>query len=187
MRLLDKYIGREVGSHAILGLAVFTFVFFVPQLVRLMDLVVRHSGGVITVALIFLCSLTPVLAFTIPMAVLVGVLIGLGRLSADSEIVALHASGISLRRLLRPIGFVALRLQAGHSGPDVLAKPRGYPHPATPGRTPATDAGAVRDPAARLQRANSRTSYYTCKMWKLQRRAGAACSWRPPDRPPPPT
>jgi LPS export ABC transporter permease LptF/LPS export ABC transporter permease LptG len=108
MRLLDKYIGREVGSHAILGLAVFTFVFFVPQLVRLMDLVVRHSAGVFTVALIFLCSLTPVLAFTIPMAVLVGVLIGLGRLSADSEIVALHASGISLRRLLRPIGFVAL-------------------------------------------------------------------------------
>ena len=108
MRLLDKYIGREVGSHAILGLAVFTFVFFVPQLVRLMDLVVRHSGGVFTVALIFLCSLTPVLAFTIPMAVLVGVLIGLGRLSADSEIVALHASGISLRRLLVPIGCVAL-------------------------------------------------------------------------------
>src|SRR5271169_2622451 len=113
MRLLDKYIGREVGSHAILGLAVFTFVFFVPQLVRLMDLVVRHSGGVPTVALIFLCSLTPVLAFTIPMAVLVGVLIGLGRLSADSEIVALHASGISLRRLLVPIGCVALGCSLG--------------------------------------------------------------------------
>src|SRR5271167_884033 len=113
MRLLDKYIGREVGSHAILGLAVFTFVFFVPQLVRLMDLVVRHSGGIFTVALIFLCSLTPVLAFTIPMAVLVGVLIGLGRLSADSEIVALHASGISLRRLLVPIGCVALGCSLG--------------------------------------------------------------------------
>src|SRR5277367_4339173 len=108
MRLLDKYIGREVASHSLLGLAVFTFVFFVPQLVRLMDLVVRHSGGFATVSLIFLCSLTPVLAFTVPMAVLVGVLIGLGRLSADSEIVALHASGISLRRLLLPIGVVAL-------------------------------------------------------------------------------
>ncbi len=108
MRLLDKYIGREVASHAALGLAVFTFVFFVPQLVRLMDLIVRHSGGFATVLLIFLCSLTPVLAFTIPMAVLVGVLIGLGRLSADSEIVAIHASGISLRRLLVPIGWVAL-------------------------------------------------------------------------------
>jgi LPS export ABC transporter permease LptF/LPS export ABC transporter permease LptG len=108
MRLLDKYIGREVASHSLLGLAVFTFVFFVPQLVRLMDLVVRHSGGIRTVALLFICSLAPVLAFTIPMAVLVGVLIGLGRLSADSEIVAIHASGISLRRLLLPIGFVAL-------------------------------------------------------------------------------
>ena len=108
MRLLDRYIAREVASHALLGLAVFTFVFFVPQLVRLMDLVVRHSGGFVTVALLFLCALPPVLGFTLPMAVLVGVLIGLGRLSADSEIVALHASGVSLRRLLLPIGFVAL-------------------------------------------------------------------------------
>ena len=120
MRLLDKYIGREVGSHAALGLAVFTFVFFVPQLVRLMDLIVRHSGGIGMVLLIFLCSLIPVLAFTIPMAVLVGVLIGLGRLSADSEIVALHASGISLRRLLgRSESWPGLR--AGNAGIDVLA------------------------------------------------------------------
>jgi LPS export ABC transporter permease LptF/LPS export ABC transporter permease LptG len=108
MRLLDRYIAREVGSHAVLGLAVFTFVFFVPQLVRLMDLIVRHPGGIGTVALLFLCSIPPVMGFTLPMAVLVGVLIGLGRLSADSEIVALHASGISMRRLLLPVGFVAL-------------------------------------------------------------------------------
>jgi len=108
MRLLDRYIAREVISHAALGLAVFTFVFFVPQLVRLMELIVRHSGSIWTVALLFLCTLPPVLGFTLPMAVLVGVLIGLGRLSADSEIVALHASGIGLRRLLLPIGVVAL-------------------------------------------------------------------------------
>jgi LPS export ABC transporter permease LptF/LPS export ABC transporter permease LptG len=113
MRLLDRYIAREVTSHALLGLAVFTFVLFIPQLVRLMDLVVRHSGGVSTVALLFLSILPPVLIFAIPMAVLVGVLIGLGRFSADSEIVALHACGISLRRLLLPIGFVALGCSFG--------------------------------------------------------------------------
>src|SRR5271169_6958325 len=107
MRLLDRYICREVVSHAILGLAVFTFVFFVPQLVRLMDLIVRHSGSIGSVALLFLCTLPPALGFTLPMGVLVGVLIGLGRLSADSEIVALNASGISLRRLLFPIVSVA--------------------------------------------------------------------------------
>jgi len=108
MRLLDRYIFREVVSHTILGLAVFTFVFFVPQLVRLMDLVVRHSEGFGTVVLLILCTLPPILGFTLPMAVLVGVLIGLGRLSADSEIVALHACGISLRRLLVPVGFIAI-------------------------------------------------------------------------------
>jgi LPS export ABC transporter permease LptF/LPS export ABC transporter permease LptG len=107
MRLLDRYICREVVSHAVLGLAVFTFVFFVPQLVRLMDLIVRHAASMGSIALLFLCTLPPVVAFTLPMAVLVGVLIGLGRLSADSEIVALHACGISLRRLLFPIGLVA--------------------------------------------------------------------------------
>ncbi len=108
MRLLDRYIGREVASHAVLGLGVFAFVFFVPQLVRLMDLIVRHTSSSGTIGLLFLCTLSPVLIFTIPMAVLVGVLIGLGRLSSDSEIVALHASGVSLRRLLVPIGFIAL-------------------------------------------------------------------------------
>jgi LPS export ABC transporter permease LptF/LPS export ABC transporter permease LptG len=113
MRLLDRYIAREVVSHAVLGLAVFTFVFFVPQLVRLMDLVVRHSGSIWTVCLLFLCTIPPGLGFTFPIGVLVGVLIGLGRLSADSEIVALHASGISLRRLLLPIGIVALVAAGG--------------------------------------------------------------------------
>jgi LPS export ABC transporter permease LptF/LPS export ABC transporter permease LptG len=107
MRILDKYICREVFSHSLLGLAIFTFVFFVPQLVRLMELIVRHSSGVGSIGLLFLCSLTPVLAFTLPMATLVGVLIGLGRLSADSEITALNASGIGLRRLLVPVGIVA--------------------------------------------------------------------------------
>jgi len=112
MRLLDRYIAREVASHALLGLAVFTFVLFIPQLVRLMDLVVRHSQGLGTVVVLFLCLLPPVLIFAVPMAVLVGVLIGLGRFSADSEIVALHACGISLRRLLFPIGAVALACSA---------------------------------------------------------------------------
>jgi LPS export ABC transporter permease LptF/LPS export ABC transporter permease LptG len=108
MRLLDKYIGREVATHSLLGLAVFTSVLYVPQLVNLMDVIVRHSGGVLMICLLVLCSLAPVCVFTLPMSVLVGVLIGLGRMSADSEIVALHACGVSLRRLLRPVGLVAL-------------------------------------------------------------------------------
>src|SRR6202011_602656 len=94
MRILDRYIVREVFRHAFLGLVVFTFVFFVPQLVRLTALFVRHTGSGTQIAQLFLCIFPGVFTFTIPMAILIGVLLGLGRMSADSEIIALSALGI---------------------------------------------------------------------------------------------
>jgi len=108
MRILDRYIVREVFRHALLGLAVFTFVFFVPQLVRLMELFVRHSGSGAQILTLFLCIFPAVFVFTVPMATLIGVLLGLGRMSADSEIIALTALGIGRRRILLPVGVLAL-------------------------------------------------------------------------------
>src|SRR5579872_4487533 len=108
MRLIDRYICRQVFSHAFLGLGIFTFVFFVPQLVRLMDLVVRHPGSWSTIGILFLSTFPAILSLTIPMGVLVGVLIALGRLSADSELIAMTALGMGRRRLLVPVGFLAV-------------------------------------------------------------------------------
>ncbi len=108
MRLINRYICRELASHFLLGLAVFTFVFFVPQLVRLMDLVVRHWNNAGTVLLLVACALPGVLSFSLPIAVLVGALIGLGRLGADSEIIALNSLGVGRRHLLIPVGLFAL-------------------------------------------------------------------------------
>src|SRR5437879_13873758 len=104
MRLIDRYICREVFSPALLGLGVFTFVFFVPQLVRLMELIVRHSADWGSIALLFMSAFPPVLTFTLPMAVLVGVLLGLARLSGDGAITHLATLGIRPRRLLIPVG-----------------------------------------------------------------------------------
>src|SRR5258708_24876389 len=108
MRILDRYIVREVFRHAFLGLVVFTFVFFVPQLVRLMELFVRHSGSGAVVRKLFLRLFPAVVVFPVPMATLVGVILGLGRMSADSEIIALTALGIGRRRILLPVGVLAL-------------------------------------------------------------------------------
>jgi LPS export ABC transporter permease LptF/LPS export ABC transporter permease LptG len=108
MRLLDRYIAREVIRHAFLGLLIFTFVLFVPKLVKLMEIFVRHSGSGSQVAMLFLCIVPSVLVFTIPMAVLIGVLLGLGRMSMDSEIIALTALGISRKRILVPVGVLAV-------------------------------------------------------------------------------
>jgi len=108
MRLLDRYIAREVTRHALLGLLIFTFVLFVPQLVKLMQVFVRHSGSGSQVAILFLSVVPSVLVFTIPMAVLIGVLLGLGRMSMDSEIIALTSLGISRKRILVPVGVLAV-------------------------------------------------------------------------------
>jgi LPS export ABC transporter permease LptF/LPS export ABC transporter permease LptG len=108
MRLIDRYICRQVFSHAFLGLGIFTFVFFVPQLVRLMDLVVRHPGSWSTIAILFLSTFPAIFSLTLPMGVLVGVLIALGRLSADSELIAMSALGMGRRRLLVPVGALAV-------------------------------------------------------------------------------
>ena len=107
MRILDRYIVREVFRHSLLGLVVFTFVFFVPQLVRLMELFVRHSGNGGQIWKLFFSIFPGVFTFTIPMAILIGVLLGLGRMSADSEIIALTALGIGRRRILLPVGVLA--------------------------------------------------------------------------------
>ncbi|MGB6429892.1 MAG: LPS export ABC transporter permease LptF, partial [Candidatus Acidiferrales bacterium] len=112
LRLIDRYILREVFSHTLLGLAVFTFVFFVPQLVRLMDLVVRHTTTWGDVGALFVCTLPGMLTFTLPMGLLVGMLIGLGRLSADSELIAMNALGMGPRSVLVPVGMLAFAFTA---------------------------------------------------------------------------
>ena len=108
MRILDRYIVREVSRHAFLGLVVFTFVFLVPRLVRLMEIYVRHVGSGAQILELFLCIFPGVFVFTVPMATLIGVLLGLGRMSADSEIIALTSLGIGRRRILFPVGVLAL-------------------------------------------------------------------------------
>ena len=108
MRILDRYIVREIFRHALLGLVVFTFVFFVPRLVLLMELLVRHSGSGSDLVQLFVCLFPAVLTFTIPISILVGILLGLGRMSADSEIIALTALGIGRRRILLPVAALAL-------------------------------------------------------------------------------
>src|SRR5215472_257207 len=108
MRILDRYIAREVTRHSFLGLLIFTFVLFVPKLVRLMEIFVRHTGSGSQIATLFLCIIPSILVFTIPMAVLIGVLLGLSRMSMDSEIIALTSLGISRKRILIPVGILAV-------------------------------------------------------------------------------
>ncbi len=107
MRILTRYILREVLSYAMIGGAIFTFVLFMRPLGQILELVVRNSASLTSVAEIFLFTLPNTFTVTIPMAVLVGILLGLGRLAADSEITAMRASGIGVWTFVRVISGVA--------------------------------------------------------------------------------
>ncbi len=101
MRILTRYILGEVVSHALIGAAVFTFVLFTRDLGRILELVVRNSAPLPSVAEVFFYTVPVALTYTIPMGVLVGILIGLSRLAADSEVTAMRASGLGVWTFLR--------------------------------------------------------------------------------------
>jgi len=118
MRILTRYILGEVVSHALIGAGVFTFVLFTRDLGRILELVVRNSAPLPSVAQIFFFTVPVALTYTIPMGVLVGILIGLSRLAADSEITAMRASGLGVWTFLRVISIfvvVAWLLALGNS------------------------------------------------------------------------
>src|SRR6185312_9209947 len=100
MRILTGYILWEVFSHGVIGAALFTFVIFMRDVGRILELVVRNSAPIPSVAEIFFLTLPTALTFTLPMGVLVGILIGLSRMAADSEVTALRASGIGAWRIV---------------------------------------------------------------------------------------
>ena len=101
MRILTRYILREVIAHALIGAAIFTFVLFTRDLGRILELVVRASAPLPSVAEIFFYTVPVAFTYTLPMSVLVGILIGLSRLAADSEITAMRASGMGVWTFLR--------------------------------------------------------------------------------------
>jgi LPS export ABC transporter permease LptG/LPS export ABC transporter permease LptF len=108
VRILTRYILKEVASHAAIGGAIFTFVLFIRYLPHLLEMIVRNSASLGSVFEIVALTLPDMCTVTIPMAVLVGILLGLSRLAADSEITAMRASGIGVWSFVRIVGLVAV-------------------------------------------------------------------------------
>lgn len=108
MRILTRYILGEVLSHAVLGMVLFTFVLFMPNLVQILELVVQNGAPAISVAKLIAFTLPNAFTVTIPMAVLVGILLGLSRLAADSEVTAMRACGFGVFQFVRIVAIVGV-------------------------------------------------------------------------------
>src|SRR5476649_1220574 len=107
----------------LLALVALTFVLMMPPILQNSEKLIA-KGVEWTVILRILLTLIPqALSVTIPMALLYGVLLGLGRLSADREFVALQACGVSVFRVFRPIAFLAVLAAAATAYETIIALP----------------------------------------------------------------
>jgi LPS export ABC transporter permease LptG/LPS export ABC transporter permease LptF len=108
VRILTRYILGEILSYALIGCAIFTFILFMRELNQILEAMVRNSSTFVSVAEVFVYNLPNTFKVTIPMAVLVGILLGLSRLAADSEIIAMRASGLGIGYFVRVASVVAI-------------------------------------------------------------------------------
>lgn len=108
VRIMDRYIFREMVPWFFLTMAVLTLVLFLQKLFRLADLVVSKGATVLSTVKVLVFVMPGFLVITIPMSLLVASLMTFGRLSADSEITAMKSSRISLYRMIRPVFLFAL-------------------------------------------------------------------------------
>lgn len=104
MNLLDRYIFKSVFGSCLAAVGLFAFVLMLGNAIRdLLGYVLAGQLPLLTFGELLLLLVPFVASFALPMGILTGVLLTLGRLSADSEITAMRAAGISLGRLARPI------------------------------------------------------------------------------------
>jgi LPS export ABC transporter permease LptG/LPS export ABC transporter permease LptF len=124
VRILTRYILGEILSLTLIGCALFTFILFMPNLPHILEVVVRNSSTWTDVAQVFLFTLPNLFKFTIPMAVLWGLLLGLSRLAADSEIIAMRASGLGIGYFVRVGSILAVSATMLGIGNSLYLAPR---------------------------------------------------------------
>jgi lipopolysaccharide export system permease protein len=108
VKLIDRYIVYELAVPFFLGLIVFTSILLIVRILKLVEMVVSRGVPLFQVLKLFSYILPAFLEVTVPMALLLAILVAFGRLSSDSEIVALQASGTSVYRLAFPVALFAI-------------------------------------------------------------------------------
>ncbi len=108
MKILRKYILKELAGPFLFSFVIFTFAMLTGNIIKLADLVINKGVNLFMVMKLFFYLLPWLFTFTVPMAVLTGILLTFGRLAADNEITAMRASGISLYRIVFPLVILGL-------------------------------------------------------------------------------
>lgn len=109
MRILDKYIIKEMLGPFVFGVAAFSSIFIGTNvLLKLTKFITQYGASVLTVVKLFLYSLPGIIVLTFPMSMLLASLLAFSRLSSASEITAMKSGGQSFARLAVPVLIASL-------------------------------------------------------------------------------
>jgi LPS export ABC transporter permease LptG len=108
MSILTRYVLKEMVGPTALGFAFYTSIILMQKLFDMAGLIIKRSLSAAAVGKLLLYLLPHIIVLTVPMSLLFGILIAVGRLSSDSEIVAMRALGISTRSIYRPVFFFSV-------------------------------------------------------------------------------
>ena len=123
MRIIDRYVVREVLLPFLLSLLLLTFLLMIPPVLQQGYPLIARGVDAWVVLRIVITLMPQALGISIPMAVLLGLLVAFGRFSADREFVAMQSCGVSIYRLLLPVGIVAALATAGTAYVMIVALP----------------------------------------------------------------
>lgn len=119
-RILDRYMIAELVGPFTFGLSAFTLIFAATNILAISRLVSEAHAPLLTAVGYFLWQMPQIVVTVVPMAMLLGTLLMLGRLSGESEVIALKAGGIGLVRAVAPllvvgvgVSLLAFELQEG--------------------------------------------------------------------------
>lgn len=113
VKIIDRYVGLSVVMTAVIGVVVLSMVLVLGNLFKeLLDLLINRDVPLGSVLMFMLYVLPFSLSFTIPWGFLTAVLLVFGRLSADNELIALRATGVSIARICSPVFGLAVLLTA---------------------------------------------------------------------------
>ncbi len=101
IRIIDRYFIKEFVPPFVFSLFALTFILLMNELFRLIDLFVRKGLPIYIVGQILIYSLPLVVSYTAPMAILVAVVMSMGRFSQENEILALKTSGFSFFSMVK--------------------------------------------------------------------------------------
>jgi LPS export ABC transporter permease LptF len=109
MRLIDRFISRELLASILFAVLVLSLVLVVGNIFRkLLPLLVNHDVPTEYLATFIAYVLPFSLIFTIPWGLLTAILLVFGRLSADNELIALRSNGVSITRFCLPLLFITM-------------------------------------------------------------------------------